>query len=143
MIVVGVCSPSEMKLPKAESAKINRAKLVRYLLSEGHPVGRWKAKFFRGIGFDERNVESLEKGLMEIVMTEDIVATATSLHGEKYVVDGQITSPAGKRVRLRTVWIVDEGEEHGRFERPIRSDIMWREPNDSGVRAGCSSARCP
>lgn len=52
-----------MKLPKAESAKIDRAKLVRYLLSEGHPVGRWKAKFFRGIGFDERNVKSLEKGL--------------------------------------------------------------------------------
>jgi hypothetical protein len=104
-----------MKLPKAESAKINRAKLIRYLLSEGHPVGRWKAKFFRGLGFDEGNVESLEKSLIEIVMTEDIVATATSVHGEKYVVDGQITSPTGKRVKLRTVWIVDEGEEEGRF----------------------------
>ena len=74
-----------------------------------------EGKILPWYGFDERNVESLEKGLMEIVVTEDVVTTATSVHGEKYVVDGQITSPTGKRVKLRTVWIVDEGEEEGRF----------------------------
>ncbi|MFI5387895.1 MAG: DUF6883 domain-containing protein [Fimbriimonadales bacterium] len=104
-----------MRLPKAENARVDHEKLTRYLLSETHPVGRSKAKFFRGVGYDESSVTVLEQGLIEIARTEAIVETAASRHGMKYIVDGLITTPSGGRVRVRTVWIVDAGEDRPRF----------------------------
>jgi len=104
-----------MRLPNAEGAQVDPEKLKGYLLSETHPIGRSKAKFFRGIGFNESNVAILEQGLIEIAKIEEIVETAPSVHGVKYVIDGQIATLSGSRVRLRTVWIVDKGQERPRF----------------------------
>jgi hypothetical protein len=104
-----------MKLPNAEAARIDRDKLRRYLLSETHPIGRWKARFFRGIGFDESNVTLFERSLIEIAETEEVVETLTTLHGTKYVIEGLVRAPSGNLVRLRTVWIVDTGQDRPRF----------------------------
>lgn len=96
-----------MRLPNAEAAQVDAEKLKGYLLSQTHPIGRSKARFFRGIGFDESNVTVLEQGLIKIAKTEEVAGTAPSVHGVKYIVDGLITTPSGSRVRLRTVWILD------------------------------------
>jgi hypothetical protein len=104
-----------MRIPNAGQAQVDPEKLQGYLLSETHPVGRSKAKFFRGIGFDESNAWILEQGLIEIAKTEEIVETAPSVHGVKYIVDGLITAPSGNRVKLRTVWIIDKGQDRPRF----------------------------
>ena len=40
-----------MKLPRSLEAIVPERKLTGYLLSETHPVGRAKAKFFRALGF--------------------------------------------------------------------------------------------
>ena len=106
-----------MRLPKAEDAQVDVEKLRGYLLSETHPIGKSKGKFFRGIGFDESSLAILQRGLIAIAKTEEIVQTASSAHGTKYVVDGLITTPSGNRVKLRTVWIVDEGQNNPRFVR--------------------------
>jgi len=45
-----------MRLPNGTNAYVPREKLVEYLLSETHAVGKSKARFFRGFGFDETNV---------------------------------------------------------------------------------------
>jgi hypothetical protein len=42
---------------------------------------------------DESNAWILEQGLIEIAKTEEIVETAPSVHGIKYIVDGLITAP--------------------------------------------------
>ena len=104
-----------MRPPNAEDAQVDLEKLKGYLLSETHPIGRSKGKFFRGIGFDESNVEILEQGLIAIAKSEEIVETSSSLHGTKYIVDGLITTPSGNRVKLRTVWIIDKGQNLPRF----------------------------
>ncbi len=104
-----------MRLPNAEGAQVDVEKLRRYLLSQTHPIGRSKAKFFCGIGFDESNVEILEQGLIAIAKTEEIVKTGPSLHGVKYIIDGLITTPSGNRFEVRTVWIVDKGQDRPRF----------------------------
>jgi hypothetical protein len=44
-------------LPHREKAYVETRKLRDYLLSETHLVGKWKARFFRGMGFDQRNLE--------------------------------------------------------------------------------------
>lgn len=104
-----------MKMPNVEQAQVDPEKLTGYLLSETHPVGRLKAKFFRRIGFNESNVWLLEHSLIEIAQTQEVVETLSSVHGVKYVVDGLIPAPSGKWVKLRTVWIIDQGQDRPRF----------------------------
>ena len=104
-----------MRLPNADAAKLDREKLTGYLLSWTHPIGRWKAKFFRSLGFSESNIAVLEQALREITRTEEVAAVAPTPHGVKYIIDGLLTTPLGSRVRVRTIWIVDAGEDYPRF----------------------------
>jgi len=66
-----------MKLPNREKVHISRRKLTDYLLSETHPIGRWKAKFFRALGFHETNVNLLLEGFRNIAQSEDVVEVAS------------------------------------------------------------------
>lgn len=104
-----------MRLPNADAAHVDRNKLTRYLLSETHPIGRWKARFFRGVGFDEAHAEVLEQGLVALAGTGEVVDTTRSRHGVKYTVEGVLKAPTGADVRLRTVWIVHAGEVRPQF----------------------------
>ena len=104
-----------MRLPHAELAEINPTKIGAYLLSDTHPVGRSKAKFFRGAGFDESTTDLLSRGLLLIARTQEVVETTATVHGVKYVLEGELEAPTGRRLRLRTIWIVDQGQERPRF----------------------------
>ena len=104
-----------MKLPNNENAYVSPIKLRAYLLSETHSVGRAKAKFFRSAGFNESNADLLKEGLRIIARSEDVRGEVTSEHGGKYIIDGQLLTPAGEILRIRTVWIVDEGQTRPRF----------------------------
>ncbi|OGH39144.1 MAG: hypothetical protein A3B44_01840 [Candidatus Levybacteria bacterium RIFCSPLOWO2_01_FULL_38_21] len=48
-----------MRLPYSGNAVIPREKLTKYLFSETHATGKFKARFFRNLGFDEPNVDLL------------------------------------------------------------------------------------
>ena len=96
-----------MLLPGRNEARVPLSKLVEYLLSETHAVGRSKAKFFRGLGFNETNVAVLEQGLLSLAQMETIVEVVESPFGTKYVVDGLLKTPGGALVRVRTVWIIE------------------------------------
>ena len=89
--------------------------LYYYLLSETHPVGKSKAKIFRSVGYNELNVGLLKKGLLSIAHAGDIVDTQSSEHGVKYVIEGLLQTPAGGPVGIRTVWIIDRGQDRPRF----------------------------
>jgi hypothetical protein len=104
-----------MKLPNARAAKVDPKKLEGYLLSSTHPIGRPKAQFFLAVGFSERDCVHLERALLTVARTGEVAETATSAHGMKYTVDGVVSTPSGRRVKLRTIWIVDAGETNPRF----------------------------
>lgn len=104
-----------MELPNRENAYIPPAKLHDYLLSRTHSVGRSKAKFFRGLGFDETNVDLLEQRLLAIAHSEDITEVASSEHGTKYVVEGMLQALDGDLVLVRTVWIIEPDQDRPRF----------------------------
>jgi hypothetical protein len=104
-----------VKLPNAENAKVDREKLERYLLSPTHPVGRSKAEFLRSLGFRESDAAQLESALKEMARSQETAAPVPSAYGVKYIVDGLLPTPSGRRVRLRTVWIIDAGENDPRF----------------------------
>jgi hypothetical protein len=104
-----------VKLPNRESAYVPRSKLEDYLLSQTHPVGRWKAKVFRTAGFDETKVGMLEQGLISIARSEEVKNVVTSTHGTKYVIEGLLETPTGTAVRVRTIWIMDADGQRPRF----------------------------
>src|ERR687891_451568 len=101
-----------MQLPNRLQAYIPPEKLSGYLLSETHAVGSAKAKFFRALGFDETNIKALENGLLAIAHHVEVQDAMPTLHGVKYVLDGTLTTSQGTSAPIRTVWIVETGEEN-------------------------------
>jgi len=103
------------RLPNAANAHVPLSKLTDYLLALSHPVGKAKAKFFRGLGFDESTALELGRALIAIATSHAVSESVSSLHGTKYIVDGTLNAPGGIRVWVRTVWILEAGEDHPRF----------------------------
>ena len=104
-----------MKLPNRESVYIPSSKLVDYLLSRTHAVGKSKARFFRKFGFDETNVDILEQDLKKIAQKNEITQQVSVFHGEKYIIDGVLETPIGRNMNIRTVWIIEKDEINPRF----------------------------
>lgn len=104
-----------MELPNCEQAHVPRTKLLDYLLSEEHPIGRAKARFLREVGLNESNVELLEQGLLEIARAGHVLRVHASPYGTKYVIQGGIQAPRGQVVTLQTIWIIESGEIRPRF----------------------------
>jgi len=100
-----------MKLPPAEAALVERAKIVDYLLNPAHPDNGGKAVFFLSLGFTAADWEILANAFRKMAAEFPVAKSLESRHGRKYVLDGQMESPGGKRAGLRTIWIVDQGRE--------------------------------
>lgn len=77
-----------MQLPNRANAYISPKKLREYLLSDTHPVGRFKSKVFTAVGFTEHNVNSLREGLLAIAYTNEVREESQGTYGRKYVLDG-------------------------------------------------------
>lgn len=103
-----------MKLPNTDNAIIPREKLQDYLLSESHPVGRFKATFFRSIGYSVDNWEALERDIRSLLSNEVGKSQGTE-YGEKFEVRGDICGPSGQRAEIVTIWIVLKGKDFPRF----------------------------
>ena len=52
-----------MGLPNCSKAVLAPEKLRDYLLSPAHPIGRYKALFFRTLGYDQTSWQQLETDL--------------------------------------------------------------------------------
>ncbi len=78
-------------------------------------MGKLKAKLFRSVGYNEMNVSLLKEGLLTIARTEEILDTQSSEHGVKYVIEGLLQTPVGVTLKIRTIWIIDIGQDRPRF----------------------------
>jgi hypothetical protein len=99
-----------MKLPGNQDAVVQDGKLATYLLSDTHPVGKAKARYFKSIGYSIANADQLKDDLIAITTSNEVTETVDTLFGTKYVVDGDIISPTGIKARVRTIWIFEIGE---------------------------------
>lgn len=104
-----------MKLPNRKNISISKEKLTTYLLSETHPVGSSKAKFFRGLGFDETNLDTLKQSLSKVAQTGDVKEVRELFYGINYAIDGAIETPSRKTVRVTTVWFIKTGRKTPSF----------------------------
>ncbi len=90
--------------------------------SETHPTGRSKARFFRALGFDDANVESLASSLISSAKLGKLVGTEESSYGTKHAIQGDLVTPMGRIVRVVTVWIVEAGQSVPRFVTAYPAD---------------------
>ena len=94
-------------MPHAHLAVVDRLKVVEYLLNAAHPDNGGKAAFFQALGFTSQRWEILAAALQSLAQAVTPVTTTESPYGQKYVIDGEIDTPSGRRARVRSVWIVD------------------------------------
>jgi hypothetical protein len=88
-----------MKLPNADNAVVDIAKLRDYCLIVEHPRGRHKARVFAAtIGFTAAQAETLRDALLSAAGTEEATVTDQDEYGQRYVVDVTMTGPAAQRV---------------------------------------------
>ncbi len=114
-----------MKLPNAKNAYIPEGKLLDYLLSETHPVGRFKAKFFRQLGFNENKLDKFEKALLSIAHKNDVEDIRETDFGINYVISGKI-SMDNQKATIKTVWFIETGQTKPRFVTAIPG-IIYKE----------------
>ena len=100
-----------MKLPNYENAIVPRRKIVDYLLSDSHPRGRTKAKFFKTFGFRRENWQVLAEALIEHAANYDAVFIETTDHGLCYNVVGELRTPSGRSPIVLSGWFFDNGSE--------------------------------
>jgi hypothetical protein len=99
-----------VKVPGADRAIVDDAKVRDYLLSSDHPIGRAKARFFRRLGFEAAHWRALQTALREHAFQE-AEQTAGTPFGQKYLVRGMIQGPSGVAATVTSVWIVLRGED--------------------------------
>ena len=104
-----------MKLPNADQAFIDPAKIRDYLLSGAHPVGRFKAAFFTSLGYTQNEWEKLRDDLLVLAREGDAQPGQQGNFGRTFEVDGMLNGPSGRTVEVRTVWIVGVEETVSRF----------------------------
>ncbi len=97
------------RLPNAEQAHTDKAKVAGYLLDPEHPRNEGKAEFFFRHGFAREAWEVLTEALLHHAREGELAETQEGLYGAKYVVEGPIRSPDGRGPRVRSIWIVESG----------------------------------
>jgi len=98
-------------LPNAERAAIAQSKIVDYLLSDSHPDGRGKARFFLSHGFSPDEWEALAEALRDLAVAQRVRVAEQTAFGIRYVVEGQLVAPDGRTPRVRVVWFIRTGNE--------------------------------
>ena len=104
-----------MKAPGHENPQVPKEKIAEYLLSDSHPSGRAKARFFRRFGFSAETWETLAAALKRHVTVKEVSSGEDSPFGRRYNVDGPLESPDGRNPSVRSVWFVETDSRELRF----------------------------
>lgn len=94
-------------LPHADRAVVPEHKVTGYLLSEAHPDGRGKARFFSGYGFSALEWQSLAAALRRHAEDHPVAEIVETAFGVRYVVDASLQAPDGRKPEVRTVWFIE------------------------------------
>ncbi len=110
------------RVPNIEQAVIDPVKLHGYVLSTSHPVGRFKSRFFRALGYDADEWSLLDRDLRAHVRDHDVVRTEENEFGRKYEVRGTICGPSGRSAEIASVWIILRDEDRPRLITTFPAD---------------------
>ncbi len=117
-----------MKLPNLEQAFVEAQKLSAYLLSEENSDG--KSAFFAAFGFSLDQPETLRGALLAHANTHGVVSFTETVHGIKYIIEGELRAADGRTPQMRSVWIVDKGQTAPRL---VTAYPLERKSDDTGT----------
>lgn len=104
-----------MKLPNAERARVDIAKLRDYSLDVVHAEGKHKARVFAAaLGLTRNDADWLREELLAVARTHDCRPGRKTDHGQRYVLDFTLNR-SGKSALLRSVWNVRPTEDFPRL----------------------------
>jgi len=103
-----------MKLPNADDVRIDERKVRGYLLSESHPIGRFKARVFAALGFDGSAAQAFIGELRRLAAAGDVSEVVETPFGQKYAVPGDLRGPLGA-APVVTIWFLEPGQERVRL----------------------------
>jgi hypothetical protein len=104
-----------MKLPNAENAFVDVAKLRDYALDPVHAEGKHKARVFAAaLGLSRNDAEWLRDQLLLGARISDCSLGRKTDHGQMYAIDFVATF-RGKTARLRSAWNIRPGENFPRL----------------------------
>jgi hypothetical protein len=110
-----VVSDASMKLPNAEQAVVEIAKLTEYCLNPTHPRGRHKARVFQAmLGITAKEANSLRDSLLEAAISDVAIEAEGDDYGQRYVVEFHMVGPVGEAT-IRSAWIILAHEDFPRF----------------------------
>ena len=95
-----------MRLPNAHQARVDRGKIVDYLLCFSNADGQSKTAFFYGLGFRVEQWQEFAEALQSHGGTHEVVEVEEAVYGTKYVLIGAIETPDGRNPRVTTVWMI-------------------------------------
>jgi hypothetical protein len=102
-------------LPHADHALVDKAKICDYLLSDTHPVGRFKASVFRSLGYTVESWKRLRDDLLHHGQTGTVQRIESSAFGMKVVISATLKGPNGSTRRFRTVWFIPDHSNQPRL----------------------------
>jgi hypothetical protein len=102
-------APKRLKLPNADSAVVEREKILSYLLNPFHRDGASKAQFFSSYGFTAEKWELLADALRGHGQMHRVSKVVETGFGVRCQVDGELHTPDGRAPHVRTVWQQDKG----------------------------------
>jgi hypothetical protein len=104
-----------MQLPNLERAEISAEKLRDYLLSETHPVGRFKYKFFSALGYTALEWQSLERDIRVALVGSPARPVGDDKYGTRYAVSCMLKGPNGESAMVQTLWLIPRGFDSPSF----------------------------
>ncbi len=82
-----------MRLPSAERAVVDEAKVRGYLLAAKHPVSRFKAAFFRTLVYTPTDWLHLQQSLVAHALTAEAIPESASPYGQKFRIRAMLQGP--------------------------------------------------
>lgn len=111
-------------VPNADRATIDSAKLLDYVRSATHPVGRFKARFFAALGFASNRWEELANALRIQHLTQDAEVGILTVHVQKYTIRAILLGPSGQSAIIVSVWFISAGGDVPRFVTAYPGDEL-------------------
>ena len=103
-----------MRLPNCDRADVAPEKIRDYLLSPQHLTGRFKARFFRSLGYEAEDWARLAEELRTIARQGDAVRIESPF-GDKFSIVANVVGPNGRSATIVLIWIVDRKDSVPRF----------------------------
>ena len=102
-----------MELPDADRATVAREKITAYLLVPR--ATNDKAGFFERFGFSVDRWEDFARLLRQHAMSGRVTEICHNPYGATYAVEGMMDTPSGRRIFVRSMWMIDVGSNVPRF----------------------------